>query len=117
MRQIKWIMAVFILSLLFVGWEIPADSAASKAKFSVSLNFIGGVPPGAPKQWPIFVDGAQVGVTNNKGTLEITTTVGSHLFKTGMSWTYNKKNYRYSGEIKKNIASNTWSFTIPVQKY
>jgi hypothetical protein len=110
-------MAVFILSLLFVGWEKPAASAPGKVKFTLGLNFIGGVPPGAPKQWPIFVDGVQVGVTNNKGTLSITTSAGTHLFKTGMSWTYNKKNYRYAGEIRKNIANNTWSFTIPVQKY
>jgi len=117
MRQIKWIMVVFILSLLAVGWAVPAATGPCTPKFGVSLNFIGGLPPGASKQWPILIDGRQVGVTNNQGMLEVTTSVGSHLFSTGMSWTFNKKNYRYSGQIQKSIACNTWSFQIPVSQH
>jgi len=108
--------AIFVVILLALAWAASDTGAQCVPKFTVSINLIGGPPPGAPKQWPILIDGRQVGITNTRGSLGVTTSVGRHVFSTYASWTYRGKNYRYAGQIQKNVACNTWSFNIPVNR-
>lgn len=106
-------LAMLVLVMIF---NVTSTSAACTPNFAISLNFIGGTPPGAPTQWPIYIDGAYVGSTNNRGYLQTTSSVGAHVFSTSNTWTYKGKQYRYSGRVSKTIACNTWSFSITVDR-
>ena len=116
MNLVKIAVGTLAMLVLVMIFNATSTSAACTPSFAVNLNFIGGIPPGASAQWPIYIDGRYVGSTNNRGYLQVTSSIGAHVFSTSSTWTYKGKQYSYSGRISKIIACNTWSFSIPVTR-